>query len=226
MFPFKMSPHSSLNISDSSVETLSARSLRRRTTRTVTCYSDSRRGFGLDTGLTDHFNTQLETTRNHSFIANYHTLQITVTQPKSFPARSVFTNSCLVTAQTMAIPPFSCSSPLWMAGLFQMNCLHFVLFVTLRQGRHRKHRSSDAVQLSLIKNRLPSNGRCSVVCFEAVAWKRMLSQSRSLAMAASLAPEFLLWANMPHILPWASKNKNCSIKPAVCTRSGNRDKSV
>jgi hypothetical protein len=47
------------------------------------------------------------------------------------------------------------------------------------------------VQLLLIKKLLPSNGHCSVVCFVAVAWKQMF-QSRSLATAVSLAPEFLL----------------------------------
>jgi hypothetical protein len=44
----------------------------------------------------------------------------------------------------------------------------------------------------LIKNLLPSNGRHPVVCFAAVAYERMLFQSRSLAKAVSLAPQLLL----------------------------------
>jgi hypothetical protein len=44
-----------------------------------------------------------------------YTLQITVTHAKSFTARNIFTNICLVTAPTMAIPVLPCSSPLWMA---------------------------------------------------------------------------------------------------------------
>jgi hypothetical protein len=39
--------------------------------------SDSRRGFGLDIGFIDHFNTQLVITLNYSAIPNFHTLQIT-----------------------------------------------------------------------------------------------------------------------------------------------------
>jgi hypothetical protein len=41
-------------------------------------------------GLIDHFTTQLEITVNYSAIADFYA--------KSFPARSVFTGSCLVTA--------------------------------------------------------------------------------------------------------------------------------
>jgi hypothetical protein len=40
----------------------------------VTYLSDSRRGFGLDIGFTDHFNTQLVITLNYSTITNFHTL--------------------------------------------------------------------------------------------------------------------------------------------------------
>jgi hypothetical protein len=40
--------------------------------------------------------TQLIITLNYSAIANFHTLQITRAHTKSFPARSVFTNSCNV----------------------------------------------------------------------------------------------------------------------------------
>jgi hypothetical protein len=78
----------------------------------VKCMSDSRRGFGLEIGFIDHFNTQLVFTLNYSAIADFHALQITTAHAKSFSARSVFTSSCLVTAPTMAIPLLPSSSPL------------------------------------------------------------------------------------------------------------------
>jgi hypothetical protein len=58
---------------------------------------DSRRGFGLDIGFTDHLNTRLVTTVNYRLIADLHTLQINTAHAKSFPGYSVFTNICLVT---------------------------------------------------------------------------------------------------------------------------------
>jgi hypothetical protein len=42
------------------------------------------------------------TTFNYSAIAYFHTLQVTTAPAKSFPAGSVFTSSCLVTAPTTA----------------------------------------------------------------------------------------------------------------------------
>jgi hypothetical protein len=41
--------------------------------------SDSRRGFGLDIGFIDYFNTRLIIILKYSVIANFQTLQITVT---------------------------------------------------------------------------------------------------------------------------------------------------
>jgi hypothetical protein len=61
------------------------------------CLSDYRQGFGLDIGFIALFNTQLVITLNYSAIADFHTLHITTAHDKSFPARSVFTSSCLVT---------------------------------------------------------------------------------------------------------------------------------
>jgi hypothetical protein len=55
---------------------------------------DSRRGFGLDIGFIDHFNTQLLMTLNHSAIANSHTLQITSAQKLVLSV----TRRCLITA--------------------------------------------------------------------------------------------------------------------------------
>jgi hypothetical protein len=60
--------------------------------------SESRRGFGLDIGFIDHFNIQLVITLNYGAIPNFHTLLITRAYAKSFPARGIFTSSCLVTA--------------------------------------------------------------------------------------------------------------------------------
>jgi hypothetical protein len=48
--------------------------------------------------LLSTLHTQHVITPNHSAIADLHTLQINVTHAKSFPACSVFTSSCLVTA--------------------------------------------------------------------------------------------------------------------------------
>jgi hypothetical protein len=70
------------------------------------CVRGTRRGFGLDIGFIDHFNTWLVTTLNCSTIANFHTLH-------NSRAFSVFTSSCLITAPTMV-----CS--LWMAAPFHL----------------------------------------------------------------------------------------------------------
>jgi hypothetical protein len=59
----------------------------------VKCVRNSRRGFGLDIGFIDHI-----ITFNYSAIAYFHTLQITRVQAKYFPARNVFSSSCMVTA--------------------------------------------------------------------------------------------------------------------------------
>jgi hypothetical protein len=81
-------------------------------TPVVKCMSDSRRSFGLNIGFIGHFNTQLVITLNYSAITNFHTLQITGANAKSFPACYVFTSNCLVTTTTMAIPLLPCSSSL------------------------------------------------------------------------------------------------------------------
>jgi hypothetical protein len=74
--------------------------------------------------------------------------------------------------------------------------LNLVWLTTSRHGPRRKHSSSIVV--------LPSNGRCSFVCFTAVAYKRVLFQSRSLATAVSLTPQLLLWGNMPQYFTLSS----------------------
>jgi hypothetical protein len=69
--------------------------------------SDSRRGFRLDTGFIDHFNTQLVITFNYNVIANFHT---TRAHAKFFLSFSVFTRCFMVTAPTMAMPVLPRSS--------------------------------------------------------------------------------------------------------------------
>jgi hypothetical protein len=63
-----------------------------------TCMSDSRRGFGLDIGFLDHYNTRLVITLNYSAIANFQTLQNTRSHVMSLPVSSIFTRRFLVTA--------------------------------------------------------------------------------------------------------------------------------
>jgi hypothetical protein len=60
-----------------------------------TCVDDYRRGFGLEIGFIDHFNTRLVTTLNYSAITYLHTLQITTAQSK--PSQSAFTRHFPVT---------------------------------------------------------------------------------------------------------------------------------
>jgi hypothetical protein len=57
------------------------------------CLSDSRRGFGLDIGSTDHF--QVVTTNNYNTITDFHTSPITPAHAKSL--QSTFTNRFLAT---------------------------------------------------------------------------------------------------------------------------------
>jgi hypothetical protein len=77
-------------------------------------------GSGLEIGFIDHFSIRLVSTLNYSAIADFHTLQITTAHAKSFPAWSVFTSSCLVTAPTMAISLLPCSSAIWMAASLKL----------------------------------------------------------------------------------------------------------
>jgi hypothetical protein len=72
------------------------------------------------------------------------------------------------------------SYPIATATIFMEKCLS------------AKEPRSNACLYLFVQNLLPSNGRFSVVCFAAVAYKRILFQGRSLATAPSLAPQFLL----------------------------------
>jgi hypothetical protein len=64
---------------------------------------DSRRGFELEVGFIDKFNTQLVTTLNYSAIASFHSIQFTGAHAKSLPACSVFTSNYLATASASGL---------------------------------------------------------------------------------------------------------------------------
>jgi hypothetical protein len=88
---------------------------------------DSGRGFGLETGFIDHFKTRLFTTLIYSAIANFHTLQFA--RGHTFPARSVLTSSCLVTAFRAQV---LCE---WRLSFY---CVFFKVRVTLRLAVYRQ----------------------------------------------------------------------------------------
>jgi hypothetical protein len=62
------------------------------------------RGFGLEIGFIDHFNTRLVTTLNYSAIADFNILQITTAHAKSFQSAAVPTSRSLVTASNSGDP--------------------------------------------------------------------------------------------------------------------------
>jgi hypothetical protein len=64
-----------------------------------------------------------------------------------------------------------CLRPYRQANIPQPNELKAPTFLVtkFRHGLHRKHRSSVAVQLLLIKNLLSSSGRCLGICFTVIA---------------------------------------------------------
>jgi hypothetical protein len=98
--------------------------------------SDCRRGFGLDVGFIDHFNTQLVISLNYSAIANLHALNKSLGYTLSLyqPAVSSQWLFLCVHAQVLSeqrLPYISIQ----------------ISFITFRLGPHRKHRSSVAVQL-------------------------------------------------------------------------------
>jgi hypothetical protein len=101
----------------------------------VTCMSDCRQGFGLDTGFIDYFKTQHLITLNYSAITDLPTLQITRAHVKSFPVHSVFTGSCLVMAYNNGYSSASgLKSSLNGGPLPTELSLHFVLPITPRHG--------------------------------------------------------------------------------------------
>jgi hypothetical protein len=134
---------------------------------------------------------------------------VTRAHAKFFAACSVFTNSCLATASNndyssasglTSSPNGGCLPTDSILGWrpFHTNLLVFSSqpdfhsrALTVSAGMFTEPFHSSCRLFLLIKNLLPGNGRSSVVGFVAVAYKRMLFQSRSLATALSLAPQFL-----------------------------------
>jgi hypothetical protein len=150
---------------------------------------DYRRGFALDFGFIDHLYTQLGTTSNYSALANIHHSQITTAHAKYFPARSVFTSSCLVTASNNG---YSSASALWSylngdylpAASFPHrlpyttdSVVPTVFIITPLHGPSRKHRFQQHLYCCMLIRRrgnvstepLPRN-KC---CFRAVRLQRL-----------------------------------------------------
>jgi hypothetical protein len=122
---------------------------------------------------------------NYSVIANSRTLQFTTAHTKFFPAFCVFTSRWLVTASTEDVPLTSCSRNISVPQLpapnsnssQRLNCssltnllshqptLHFsaltlinCLVSNISAWTHRKHRSSDGVQLFMLGICCPGTG--------------------------------------------------------------------
>jgi hypothetical protein len=181
---------------------------------------------GFWIAFVDHLYTQLRTSSNYRAITNLHTLQFTTAHTKSFPACYVITSCSLVRVSNCGDPSASVLKASLNGGslptysflhrfLYRTDLVAPVVFlISPWHGPHRQHCSVSYANrfrgnmftepfprsgrlFLLIKNQLPSYRHCSVVCFGAAAKKQMLFQSHLLATAVSLAPQFLLWANMP-----------------------------
>jgi hypothetical protein len=63
-------------------------------------------GFGLETGVIDHFNTRLVPAINYSSRDDFSTLQITTAHPKTFQS-AVFTGRSLITVSNSGDSPAS-----------------------------------------------------------------------------------------------------------------------
>jgi hypothetical protein len=99
-------------------------------------------GFGLEIRFIDDFNTRLVTTLNYSAIANLHTLPITRTHGKSFPACNVFTSRSLIMASNSGDSSTAPSkSSLHRLPYNSLSLAPFVFLITSRYGPRRKHRS-------------------------------------------------------------------------------------
>jgi hypothetical protein len=94
----------------------------------VAIMSDCRRGFELEIGFIDHFNTRLVTTLNCRAIADFHTLQIT-TAHAVFLVCCVFTIGSLVTASDSGD---SSTAP-------TKSSLHRLLYNSLTNSKSKSH---------------------------------------------------------------------------------------
>jgi hypothetical protein len=101
-----------------------------------TCMSDSRWGFGLDTGFIDHFNTQLVITLNYSTITNFHTLNKSLEHMLSLfqPAVSSFVVARYQLQQWLFL---SYCAQVLSEWLLPSNCKLSLHFFPLTTPRHR-----------------------------------------------------------------------------------------
>jgi hypothetical protein len=101
---------------------------------------DCRRGFGLDIGFIDHFNTQLISISNYSAITNLHTLQITAANTKSSPTCSFRTSRFLITASNIGDSSASALKSTLNGGSLPTDLVAPVVFlITSRHGPRRQH---------------------------------------------------------------------------------------
>jgi hypothetical protein len=152
----------------------------------VTWRDDSRRGFELEIGFIDHFNTQLVIKFNYRAIADFHTL-LSLFQP---------TVSSLINAWywllTMASPVLPGWSPLWTAA-FQLS-LFFTDSRTERLGssQSESHIATDSRSVSKSWCRATSGAHDKIFitvwklrsCFR---WKSSLMRGRVCLLCMLLA---------------------------------------
>jgi hypothetical protein len=141
-------------------------------------------GFGLVIGLTEHL--LIVTTSNYSAIANSHTLQFTKVCTKS---------SQSAMSSPVGVPLLPGSRPRRLAAISHQ---HSTLTAVSRLP-------CNGIWLSLYSLGTDRTENTASNSYSTVAL-----HSRYLAMAVSLAPQFLLWANMPQYLrlervsnPWS-----------------------
>jgi hypothetical protein len=132
----------------------------------VTCMSDNRRGsdWWLDLLVTYTHNSQLQVIITLSFIYTlYRSLEHTLRLFSLLPL--VVSWWWILTIDTIQL---LCSRLYCPANIPQLAHFSSCLLIASRHWLHRKHRSSVAVQLLLIKKSLPSSRRCFRVCFAVV----------------------------------------------------------
>jgi hypothetical protein len=127
----------------------------------VSCMNGSQQGFRLNIAFTDHL--RIVTTSNYDSLTELHTPSITVTTAHIKSSLHSLTFQLTSSQADRHFTPTSCSplhSPTfnWALNLL----LQTVPFITPWHVPHRKHCSSVAVQVLLIKDVLPSNKHCSI----------------------------------------------------------------
>jgi hypothetical protein len=111
---------------------------------------DYRRSFGLDFRFIDYFNTQLVIPLNCSAIVNFYTRA----HVKSFPARSAFTSSCLLTASNNGYSSVSRLKSSLNGGSLPTE----IFFSKLKSSQSQSHVTTDGLSASLSWNKAPISG--------------------------------------------------------------------